>query len=176
MFGFRREARLTEDGAEASKGKVRVEISRSPKEWNPKTGNAFLDRMIESFPDNSPFSVMIETGGQEDRILEDSGFAIGLGLKKLSGGSQKDQASYIHTDGKRMCMFSLNLSGDIKGSTIQLIGKPKEFDPKDLFVFFDSLSQGMESEISGVINLGKGKKEIEFVSQAFGGSLRQMFG
>jgi|GEM_PF-2004169 len=176
MFGLVGRAKLTKEGAEARKGDVKVKISKCSKEKYIKTGHVFLDKIVNGLSDHSPLSVIIESEGPKDKILENSGFAIGLGLKKLLEVSYKKFASYIHSDGKRMCTFSFDLSGDISGSTIQLIGKPKEFDPKDLFAFFDSLSQGMESEISGVINLGKGKKEIEFVSLAFAGSLKQMFG
>ncbi|NIO22509.1 MAG: hypothetical protein GTN38_00595 [Candidatus Aenigmarchaeota archaeon] len=175
MFGSGGKAKLTKDGAEARKGNVKVRISRSLNDKYVKTGNIFLDKIVNGLADHSPFSLVVESGGGREKILENSGFAIGLGLKKLSEKSGKDHASYIHSDGKRMCMFSLDLSGDMKGSTIQLVGKPREFDPNDLFLFFDSLSQGMESEISGVVNLGKQKEEVEFVSKAFAGSLKEMF-
>jgi imidazoleglycerol phosphate dehydratase HisB len=176
MFLFGGGAKLTKEGVEARKGNVKVKISKSPKEKQIKTGHVFLDKIVNGLSGHSPFSVVIEPEGPKDKILEHSGFAIGLGLKRLMEVSGKRSASYIHSDGKRMCTFSFDLSGDMSGSTIQLIGKPKEFDPKDLFAFFDSLSQGMESEISGVISLGKRKEEIEFVSAAFAGSLRQAFG
>jgi imidazoleglycerol phosphate dehydratase HisB len=176
MFGIGDRAKLTGKGAEAKRGNVKVKISKSPKEEYVKTGHVFLDKIVNGLSEHSPFSFVIESEGPGDKILEHSGFAIGLGLKRLMEVSGKRFASHIHSDGKRMCTFSFDLSGDIRGSTIQLIGKPKEFDTRDLFAFFDSLSQGMESEISGVINLGKRKKEVEFVSAAFAGSLRQVFG
>ncbi|NIO21832.1 MAG: hypothetical protein GTN76_14160 [Candidatus Aenigmarchaeota archaeon] len=177
MFGFSGKARLTKDGVEAGKRNVRVKISKSSEEKQAKTGHVFLDKILNGLSVHSPFSMVIESKGTKDKLLENSGFAIGLGLKKLLEGSGKKSSSHIHSDGRAMCMFSFKLSGDMKGSTIQLIGRPKEFDPKDLFVFFDYLSQGMDSEISGIVNLAKRKgKEIEFVSEALGGSLKQMFG
>ena len=170
-------AKLMKEGVEARKREVKVRISRDERKEYVKTGNVFLDKIVNGLSDHSPFSLVVETSGSADKILEDSGFAIGLALKKLLEAGGKKSASYIHSDGSGVCTFSLDLSGEFRGSTIQLIGKPKEFDPNDLFVFFDCLSQGMDSEIKGVVNLGKRRKnEIEFVSAAFAGSLRQMFG
>lgn len=177
MFGFGGKVKRTKNGVEARKRNVKIEISRSGIKGYVKTGHVFLDKITNGLSNNSPFYVNIESRGLKEKIVEDAGFAIGLGLKKLSEDRGKDHASYIHSDGKGMCMFSLDISSEMRGSTIQVIGKPKEFDPKDLFAFFDSISQGMESEIKGVLNLGKKKTdEINFVSKAFAGSLKQMFG
>lgn len=175
MFGLR--AKLTKEGVKVRKGNVSVKISKFSKEKYVKTGHVFLDKILNGLSAHSPFYFFIESKGSKDRILEDSGFAIGLGLKKLLEVSGKKSASYIHSNGKGVCMFSLNLSGNMRGSTIQLIGKPKEFDPEELFLFFDYLSQGMDSEISGVVNLAKKEgKEIEFITEALGGSLKRIFG
>ncbi len=174
MFGFGKGAKFTKDGVEVRRRGIKVEISKVKREEDISTGNSFLDVFLRTLSTSSPLSIRVTSEGSGN-ILKDSGFAIGLGLKKLLEKGGKKSACYVHSDGKRMCMFSLETSGDIRGSGIELIGRPKEFDPGDLFVFFDSLSQGMDAEVRGVINLGRGKKEVEFVSEAFGFLLKQMF-
>ncbi len=178
MFGFGNgRAKLTKDGADARKGDVKIRISESGKRGYVKTGHVFLDKIVNGLSEHSPFFFETESKDPSDKIVENSGFAIGLGLKKLLEKRGKKSASYIHSDGKAMCMFNIGLSKDMSGSTIQLVGKAREFDPNELFAFFDSLSQGMGAEISGVVNIAKRKSgQAEFISEAFGKSLGEMFG
>ena len=174
MFGFGGGVKFTKEGVEVKRRGIKIEISKVKRQERISTGNSFLDIFLNTLSSSLPLSIRISSERPES-LLEDSGFAIGLGLKKLleKGGSKS--ASYIHSDGKRMCMFSLETSGDLRGSGIEVIGRPRDFEPKDLFVFFDYLSQGMDAEIRGVINLGKGNKGLEFISEAFGFVLKRIF-
>jgi len=104
------------------------------------------------------------------------GFAFGEGLRELhERRGTKFTSSLIRSDKKMTCMFAISVSKQLGEANIQIIGKP-EFDPDQLFAFFDGFSQGFVSEVNAVINMGKEKNHLESVSKAFGDSLKEMFG
>jgi imidazoleglycerol phosphate dehydratase HisB len=151
--------------------KVTIDFSKTPESVG--SGLEFVDSVLK----NTNFSVEISKEGFGDReMVENVGFAFGEGLRKLhEKRGKKPLASYIRSDSERMCMFAIRTSGKFGEANIQIIGKP-EFEPEQFFAFFDGFSQGFGMEVNAVINLGKEKSHMEFVSKAFGESLEQLFG
>ncbi len=153
--------------------RIRMSIDFSGRQEPVRSGLRFVDSILK----NTNFSVGISREGPDDReMIENVGFAFGEGLRKLhERRGKKQSASLIRSDKKMTCMFTISVSKQLGEANIQIIGKP-DFDPEYFFAFFDGFSQGFRSEVNAVINLGKEKKHMEFVSKAFGESLEQIFG
>ncbi|UCC91993.1 MAG: hypothetical protein JSV39_01900 [Candidatus Aenigmatarchaeota archaeon] len=153
--------------------RIRISIDFSKKHDSVGSGLKFVDSILK----NTNFSVEVSKEGPESReLIENVGFAFGEGLRKLhERRGAKFTSSLIRSDKKMTCMFAIHVLKQLGEANIQIIGKP-EFDPDQLFAFFDGFSQGFRSEVEAVINLGKEKNHLESVSRAFAGSLGQMFG
>ncbi|MEE9323845.1 MAG: hypothetical protein V3U72_04870 [Candidatus Aenigmarchaeota archaeon] len=152
--------------------RIRIAIDFSKNPESVKSGFQFVDSLLK----NTKFNIEISKEGADDlQSLENVGFALGEGLRKLhEKGGKKQSSSSIRSNRKMMCMFAINLKKQLGEANMQIIGKPK-FDHEQFFAFFDGFSQGFGSEINAVINLGKEKNHMEFLSKAFGESLEQIF-
>lgn len=149
---------------------ISIDFSKNPESVG--SGLKFVDSILK----NTNFNIEISKEGPENReLIENVGFAFGEGLRKLYEKRGKKQSSSLIRSGKKMmCMFAVNAKKQLGEANIQIIGKP-EFDPEYFFAFFDGFAQGFGSEINAVINLGKEKNHMEFVSKAFASSLREIF-
>ena len=149
---------------------VSIDFSKNPESVG--SGLRFVDSILK----NTNFNVEVSKEGPDNReMIENVGFALGEGLRKLyEKRKAKDSASLIRSDKKTMCMIAINARKQLGEANIQIIGKP-EFDPEYFFAFFDGFAQGFGSEINAVINLGKEKNHMEIVSKSFASSLRQIF-
>jgi imidazoleglycerol phosphate dehydratase HisB len=152
--------------------RIDLAIDFSKKPGPVDSGLAFVDSLLK----NTNFSVEISKQVLETReMIENIGFAMGEGLRKLHEKRKaKQSSSFIQSGEKRMCMIAIHVMKQPGEANLQIIGKP-EFDPEHFFAFFDGFSQGFRSEVNAVINLGKGKNHLEFISKAFGSSIEQIF-
>jgi len=140
-----------------------------------KSGSEFTDSLLREM---TGFDIEVSGGRLENpMIAENTGLAVGRAFRELHRKVKgKEFSSHIHSDGKKMCMFAMNLRKDqMTGPDIRLIGEPS-FDTEYFFAFFDGFSRGLESEFSLVANLGKRKKEsdIKFISKALDKSMKSL--
>lgn len=140
-----------------------------------ESGSEFTDSLLR---DIAGFDIEVSGGRLEDPlIIENVGFALGRAFRELhSKRKGSGSSSHIRSDGKKMCMFAMNLRNErMTGPDIRLIGEPC-FDTEHLFAFFDGFSQGLESEFNMVADLGRGdkKKNVSFISKALGKSLENL--
>jgi len=89
----------------------------------------------------------------------------------------REFASSIQSEKDMMCMFAISTKKGFRGLNLQIMGEPREFDPEELFTFFNGVSNGMGSEINCVINLGRTRdNQLDVISKALGESVKKMIG